>query len=117
MSYARADEPVAIQVYEALTGAGQDVWLDMAKLRRGIDWWEVVRCAIDQCVVVLLLGSDESSRSMSCSRELAHAVACGKPIVRIGIEPPGSERAGNAAEQPGVAVPRGQFGQRATSHR
>jgi hypothetical protein len=39
MSYARADELVAIHVYEALTGAGRDVWLDRAKLRPRIDWW------------------------------------------------------------------------------
>jgi hypothetical protein len=87
MSYARADEPVAIHVYEALTGAGRDVWLDRAKLRPRIDWWEGVRSAIDQCAGVLLVVSDDSSRSISCSREVAYALERGKPIVRIGVEP------------------------------
>jgi len=87
MSYARADEPVAIHVYEALSGAGQHVWLDLAKLRRGVDWWERVRRAIDQCVGVLLLVSNESSNSRSCSRELEYAIARDKQIMQIGVEP------------------------------
>jgi TIR domain len=86
MSYARVDEPVALRVYEALAGAGQDVWLDKAKLRAGVDWWEGVRRAIDHCVGVLFLASDESWRSMSCSQELAYAVARGKRIVPIATD-------------------------------
>jgi hypothetical protein len=86
MSYARADEPVALRVYEALAGAGQDVWLDMAKLRPGADWQEGVRLAIDHCVGVLFLLSDESLRSTSCSQELAYAVARGKRIVPMVVD-------------------------------
>lgn len=86
MSYARADEPVAFRVYEALSGAGQDIWLDMAKLRPGVDWWEGVRRAIDHCVGVLILVSDESSRSTSCSQELAYAIARGKRIMPIAVD-------------------------------
>jgi TIR domain len=98
MSYARADEPVAVRLYEALTAAGQDVWLDVARLRHGSDWWEGVRCAIDQCVGVLLIQSEESLRSISCSRELAYAVARGRPIVGIDIELRLSKGASNATE-------------------
>lgn len=85
MSYARADEGVAVRVYEALTDADQDVWLDTARLPPGLDWWEGVRSAIDQCLGVLFLVSDESSRSTSVFRELAFAVARGKPIVPIEV--------------------------------
>ena len=83
MSYAHADEPVALRIYEALVDSGQDVWLDMAKLRAGVHWWEGVKRAIDHCVGVLFLASDESWRSTSCSQELAYAVARGKRIVPI----------------------------------
>lgn len=85
LSYARADEPVAARLYDALTGAGQEVWFDMVRLRPGTDWWQGVRCAIDQCSGLVLLASDESSRSTSCARELAFAVARGKQITRVDI--------------------------------
>ena len=85
MSYARADEGVAVRVYEALMDADHDVWLDTARLPPGLDWWEGVRRAIDQCLGVLFLVSEESSRSPSVLRELAFAVARGKPIVPIEV--------------------------------
>ena len=85
MSYARADAPVALRLYEVLAAAGQDVWLDVANLRPGIDWWDGVRRAIDQSAVVLFLVSGESSRSMSCSREVAYAVMCGKRVVPVDV--------------------------------
>ena len=87
MSYARADASVALRLYEVLAAAGQDVWLDLANLRPGIDWWDGVRRAIDQSAAVLFLVSGESSRSMSCSRELAYTVVCGKRIVPIDVGP------------------------------
>lgn len=87
ISYARADASLALRLYELLAGAGQDVWLDMANLRPEIDWWDGVRRAIDQSAVMLFLVSGESSRSMSCSRELAYAVVGGKRIVPIDVEP------------------------------
>jgi hypothetical protein len=91
ISYARADASVALRLYELLAGAGQDVWLDMANLRPGIAWWDGVRRAIDQSAVVLFLVSDESSRSVSCSQELAYAVVCGKRIVPIDGERAGRQ--------------------------
>jgi hypothetical protein len=87
ISYARADEPVALGLYEALVHARQDVWLDKKRLQPGVDWWDCVKLAIDQSSGVLFLVSDESSRSVSCSRELTYAVSCGKRIVPIDIEP------------------------------
>jgi hypothetical protein len=85
LSYARADEPVAARLYDALTGAGQEVWFDVVRLRPGTDWWKGVRCAIDHCSGLVLLVSDESSRSNSCARELAFAVARGKQITSLDI--------------------------------
>lgn len=86
ISYARADEQTAVRIYETLATAGEEAWLDIANLRPGLDWWETVKRAIDQCVAVLLLVSDESTRSMSCSLELAYAAVRGKqvhPIAQI----------------------------------
>jgi hypothetical protein len=87
MSYARADAPIALGVYELFADAGEDIWLDLANLEPGLDWWEGVRRAIDQSFGVVFLVSDESSRSMACSQELAYAIACGKRIVPIAVEP------------------------------
>jgi hypothetical protein len=86
MSYARADATAALRVYEALVGAGRDVWLDVANLPLGMDWWHGVRRAIDQSAGVMFLVSDESSRSMSCSQELAYAAARGKRVVPVDIK-------------------------------
>ena len=85
ISYARADASVALRLYEVLAAAGQDVWLDIANLGPGIDWWDGARRAIDQSAAVLFLVSGESSRSRSCSRELVYTVACGKRIVPIAV--------------------------------
>ena len=87
LSYAHADELVALRVYEALTQAGRDVWLDLESLEPATDWWKGVKAAIDRCTAVLFLASDESSGSVSCSRELAYAAAQAKRIVAIGIDP------------------------------
>jgi hypothetical protein len=83
VSYARADEPLALLLCARLACAGQDVWLDLIHLPPGADWWDEARDALDRSAGLLFLVSDQSSRSLSCSRELTYAVARGKPIVRI----------------------------------
>lgn len=83
MSYAHADARIALHLHDVLTSAGHDVWLDMANLPPGVDWWDGVRRAIDLSADVLFLVSGESSRSTSCLRELAYASTRDKRIVRI----------------------------------
>jgi hypothetical protein len=111
VSYARADELLALRFCALLGAAGQDVWLDLTHLRSSPDWWNEVRRAIDQSAGVLFLVSNESSRSLSCSRELTHAAARGKPIVPIKTEPAteasawvGHGRWDTGGPRPGLAV-------------
>jgi hypothetical protein len=86
VSYARADEFLALRLCTLLADAGQDVWLDVTHLPPSFDWWNEVRRAIDQSAGLLFLVSDESSISLSCSRELTYAAARGKPILPIKAE-------------------------------
>ncbi|HYO87484.1 MAG TPA: toll/interleukin-1 receptor domain-containing protein, partial [Candidatus Limnocylindrales bacterium] len=94
LSYARVDQPIAIQIAEALSG-NHDVWLD-ERLYAGQRWWEEIRRRLDWCEGFVYLLSPESVTSEYCLRELKLALDMRKYIfpvlIRRGTEVPESIR-------------------------
>ncbi len=94
LSYARVDQPVAIQIAEALSGL-HEVWLD-ERLYAGQRWWEEIRRRLDWCEGFVYLLSPESVTSEYCLRELKLALDMNKHIfpalIRRGTELPESIR-------------------------
>ena len=95
VSYARSDAAAALRLYDALTTAGHDVWLDAHDVRPGVHWWDAAKRAIERRPSVVFLESAASSRSFWCGEELAYALARGKRIVRL--DAAGTEDLGTAA--------------------
>lgn len=68
LSYARVDQPIAIQIAEALSG-NHEVWLD-ERLYAGQRWWDEILRRLDWCEGFVYLLSPESVISKYCLREL-----------------------------------------------
>lgn len=81
LSYARVDQPVAIQIAEALSGLHM-IWLD-ERLYAGQRWWEEIRRRLDWCEGFVYLLSPESVTSEYCLRELKIAQEAGKHIFPV----------------------------------
>jgi hypothetical protein len=90
LSYARVDQPIAIQIAEALSGM-HEVWLD-ERLYAGQRWWEEIRRRLDWCEGFVYLLSPESVTSEYCLRELKLAMDMKKHIfpalIKRGTEVP-----------------------------
>lgn len=91
LSYARVDQPTAIQIAEALSG-NHDVWLD-ERLYAGQRWWDEILRRLDWCEGFVYLLSPESVTSKYCLQELGLALSMGKHIfpalIKRGTEVPG----------------------------
>lgn len=61
LSYSRADEQYATQLYEALTEKGLNVWYDRQKLQTGSDWLQEIENAIDTTKYFVQIVSPKSS--------------------------------------------------------
>ena len=90
LSYARVDQPIAIQIAEALSGL-HEVWLD-ERLYAGQRWWEEIRRRLDWSEGFVYLLSPESVTSEYCLRELKIALDTNRHIfpvlIRRGTEVP-----------------------------
>lgn len=81
LSYARVDQPIAIQIAEALSGL-HEVWLD-ERLYAGQRWWDEIRRRLDWCEGFVYLLSPESVTSEYCLRELQIALDSGRHIFPV----------------------------------
>lgn len=90
LSYARVDQPIAIQIAEALSGMHQ-VWLD-ERLYAGQRWWDEILRRLDWCEGFVYLLSPESVTSRYCLSELQIALDSKRHIfpvlIRRGTNPP-----------------------------
>jgi formylglycine-generating enzyme required for sulfatase activity len=90
LSYARVDQPIAIQIAEALSGL-HEVWLD-ERLYAGQRWWDEIRRRLAWCEGFVYLLSPESVSSEYCLKELKIAQETDRMIfpvlIRRGTEVP-----------------------------
>ena len=87
VSYARENKPDVDQLVEHLGTMGYDTWVDK-KLRGGQDWWDEILARIADTDVVIAIYSSAALNSTACAREFEWAVALGKPLVPVAVEPP-----------------------------
>jgi TIR domain len=87
VSYARENKPDVDQLVEHLGTMGYETWVDAA-LRGGQDWWDEILERIADCDVIIAIYSSAALNSTACGREFEWAVALGKPVVPVAVEPP-----------------------------
>ena len=78
ISYSSKDVKIAESIQEYLEHDGFDVWRDKSKIRR--DWSKEIAVALSRQDVILVLWSEDSSRSQWVKNEWITARALGKPI-------------------------------------
>jgi TIR domain len=89
VSYARENKRDVDQLVEHLGTMGYETWVDAA-LRGGQDWWDEILARIADSDVVIAIYSSAALNSTACGREFEWAVALGKPVVPVAVEPPPS---------------------------
>ena len=87
VSYARETKRDVDQLVEHLGTMGYETWVDAA-LRGGQDWWDEILARIADSDVVIAIYSSAALNSTACGREFEWAVALGKPVVPVAVEPP-----------------------------
>jgi DivIVA domain-containing protein len=86
LSYARNDQAKIQFLVSGLTWAGHDVWVDQ-QLRGGADWWETILEQIRGADAFLPAVSRNLLASVACTREREYALALGKPMLPVLIDP------------------------------
>lgn len=86
LSYARADMSFATAVAEDLRGRGLGVFFDVETLEYGEKFEKVIRDAIRESRLLILLMSPKSEASRWVTRERLFAEECGVPVLPILIE-------------------------------
>ncbi len=86
ISYAVADQDLAMRIHEALESAGQFVWIDNEDIRYADNWKDAVLPAIEQAPVILFITSKASTSSKNCLEELEYAELMGKRIIPLVAE-------------------------------
>jgi TIR domain-containing protein len=86
LSYSRKDQAYAEMLTEGLKRLGHNLWFDR-ELSGGAEWWEAILEHIRAADVFLAVVSKASLASTACSREREYALALGKPILPVLVEP------------------------------
>lgn len=80
LSYSRKNQVQARTLAEDIAALGHEVWMDQ-ELSGGQVWWAQILEQMRACDVFLCTLAPDSLESEACRRELAYAVALGKPIL------------------------------------
>lgn len=83
ISYSTVDEPIAKQLYAALTNVGVDTFLASISLRGGDGWTEEIFTKLGAADWVFFIASKNACASPSVQQELGASLAHGKTIIPI----------------------------------
>jgi YVTN family beta-propeller protein len=86
VSYSRANQAAVDEFVRRLSSLDYQGWVD-AQLRGGQSWWDEILDRIANCDAFVATLSRDSLNSFACQRELAWAVALGKPLLPVAMEP------------------------------
>jgi hypothetical protein len=86
MSYAREDRVRVDELARRLPTLGYTVWFD-SSLRGGHQWWNEILDQIAACDGFVVIFSRHFQRSVACGRELDYALALGKSVLPVAVEP------------------------------
>jgi tetratricopeptide (TPR) repeat protein len=92
ISYAHRDgSDIAETIYETLEKAGCNPWMDVKRLKPGVDWDEEIETALDECSAVVVVITPLAVNSLSVKAEWKPALEDGKlviPVVRKPVRVP-----------------------------
>jgi WD40 repeat protein len=83
LSYSRQDQPFVRRLFDGLTAAGKDVWVDWAGIPPSAQWLEEVFAGIDGADAFIFVMSPDSLVSQTCATEVAHALENRKRIIPL----------------------------------
>ncbi len=83
ISYARADESIALQIADDLIGKRFDIWLDQIRIKPGQRWDRTIQNALMSSEIMLLILTMGSSNSDNVADEYHYFLQNQKPIIPI----------------------------------
>ena len=83
MSYARADQEIALRFADDLMASGCSVWVDQYDIRPSQHWDRAVETAVRSCHGLIVMLSPASSASANVADEVAVAIDGGKDVIPI----------------------------------
>ncbi|MBL8930192.1 MAG: toll/interleukin-1 receptor domain-containing protein [Kineosporiaceae bacterium] len=86
ISYAREDSARAEMLAQRLGQFHYQPWIDR-ELTGGQPWWDEVLDRIRRCEVFVAVLSRASLDSLACASERQYAIALGKPVLPVAVEP------------------------------
>ena len=87
LSYARADQEVALRFARDLISVGFSVWVDQFDIRPSQHWDRAVETAVRGCEAMIVILSPASAASPNVADEVTVAIDGGKRIVPILVQP------------------------------
>jgi TIR domain len=86
LSYARADQVIALRFADDLIAAGASVWVDQYDIHPSQHWDRAVETAVRGCQGLIVMLSPRSAASPNVADEVSVAIDDGKTIIPILIE-------------------------------
>ena len=83
LSYSRLDSAFALRVANNLEHNGINIWVDQSDITGGRHWDSEIQSAIDNCVCMVVVLSDNSVKSQNVLDEISYALDEGKQILPI----------------------------------
>jgi len=87
LSYARADEVIALKLADDLIAAGAQVWVDQYDIRPSQHWDRAVEAAVHSCEGMIVILSPRSAASPTVADEVSVAIDLKKDLIPVLIEP------------------------------
>jgi len=87
LSYARADEAIALRLADDLIAAGVSLWVDRYHIRPDQSWDQAGATAARGCEGMLVVLSPRSAASPTVLQDVAAGVDGGKAVITMTIEP------------------------------
>jgi hypothetical protein len=87
LSYARADQTIALRFADDLIATGASVWVDQYDIHPSQHWDRAVETAVRACQGLIVMLSPRSAASPNVADEVAVAIDDGKAVIPILIEP------------------------------
>ncbi len=87
LSYARADQAIALEFADGLIAAGVPLWVDQYDIRPSQHWDQAIETAVRGCEGLVVLLSPRSAASPNVADEVSVALNEGKDVIPIMIEP------------------------------
>jgi len=86
LSYARADEGVALRLADRLIAAGVPIWVDQYDISPSQHWDRAVEAAVRGCEGMIVVLSPKAAASHNVADEVSVAIESGKQVIPILIE-------------------------------